>query len=79
MSGRIGTDIKRAAFAPLLAAAALFPAFAAAEQMQIPAAIAAADQTAIVTLHAEGAQLYECKETGGKLSFPGRSASRSRR
>ena len=36
---------------------------------QIPAAIAAADQAAIVTLHAEGAQLYECKETGGKLSW----------
>ena len=69
MSGRIGMDIKRAAFSPVLAAAMMFPVFAAAEQMQIPAAIAAADQKAIVTLHAEGAQLYECKESSGKLAW----------
>ncbi|HEY1748709.1 MAG TPA: DUF3455 domain-containing protein [Xanthobacteraceae bacterium] len=48
---------------------ALFPAFAAAEQAPVPAAIAAAGQTPIVTLHAEGTQLYECKEKDGKLSW----------
>ena len=66
---RIGTDTELAALAALLAAATLFPVFAAAEQTQIPAAIAAADQTPIVTLHAEGAQLYECKELSGKLAW----------
>jgi uncharacterized protein DUF3455 len=66
---RIGTDTELAALAALLAAATLFPVFAAAEQTQIPAAIAAADQTPIVTLHAEGAQLYECKESSGKLAW----------
>ena len=33
------------------------------------AAIAAAGQAPIVTLHAEGAQIYECKEKDGKLSW----------
>jgi hypothetical protein len=39
-------------------------------QAQMPAAIAAADAMAVVTLHAEGAQLYECKAGGeGKLQW----------
>ena len=37
---------------------------------EMPAAIAAPDETAVVTLHAEGAQLYECKAgEDGKLSW----------
>jgi hypothetical protein len=37
---------------------------------QMPAAIAAPGQTTIATLHAEGAQIYECKPgTDGKLTW----------
>jgi Protein of unknown function (DUF3455) len=37
---------------------------------QMPAAIAAPDAVAVVTLHAEGAQIYQCKAgTDGKLSW----------
>ncbi len=37
---------------------------------QMPAAIAAPGQTVVATLHAEGAQIYECKVgTDGKLSW----------
>jgi len=50
-----------------IAALALLAPDAGAET---PAAIAAPDETAVVTLHAEGAQLYECKSGGdGKLSW----------
>jgi len=39
-------------------------------QAPLPAAIAAADATPLVTLHAEGAQVYECKAGGdGKLQW----------
>jgi Protein of unknown function (DUF3455) len=69
MSKRTGTNVTRAGVPALFAAAAMLPVFAAAEPPQIPAVIAAAGQTPIVTLHAEGAQLYECKETAGKLSW----------
>src|SRR5215210_8635902 len=35
---------------------------------QVPDAIAAAGETAVLTVHAEGAQVYECKaDAGGKL------------
>jgi hypothetical protein len=59
-------------FAPalvLFAATALaLPADAA--PAQIPAEIAAPDAAPVVTLHAEGAQLYECKTGGdGKLAW----------
>ena len=67
MSKRIGTDATRAALAVLFAAAAMIPGLAAAEQMQIPPAIAAPGEAPMVTLHAEGAQIYECKEKDGKL------------
>jgi len=50
-----------------LLAAALAPL--AAAEPQLPAAIAAPDQTPIVTLHAEGAQIYECKDAAGKLTW----------
>jgi Protein of unknown function (DUF3455) len=37
---------------------------------QMPAAIAAADAATVVTLHAEGAQIYECKTADdGKLAW----------
>jgi hypothetical protein len=68
VSGQAGTRKRLAVLAPL-AAAAMLAAFAATAQEQLPAAIAAPDQTPIVTLHAEGAQIYECKEKDGKLSW----------
>jgi Protein of unknown function (DUF3455) len=37
---------------------------------QVPDAVAAPNETAVTTLHAEGAQLYECKaDTSGKLAW----------
>lgn len=68
MNGRIRTNTRFSALAALAAAAALSAPAAAAEP-QLPAAIAAPGQTPIVTLHAEGAQLYECKEKDGKLTW----------
>jgi Protein of unknown function (DUF3455) len=48
---------------------ALVP-FAGTASAQVPAAIAAPDETAIATLHAEGAQIYECKAgSDGKLAW----------
>jgi Protein of unknown function (DUF3455) len=53
-------------FFPIAACAVL----AGNARAQTPAAIAAPDETAVVTLHAEGAQLYECKAGGdGKLAW----------
>jgi hypothetical protein len=69
MIERIGRDATRAALAALFAATVMLPAVGAAEQPQLPAAITVPDQAPIVTFHAEGAQIYECKETGGKLSW----------
>jgi hypothetical protein len=41
-----------------------------AASAQVPAAIAAPGETAVVTLHAEGAQIYECKAgNDGKLAW----------
>jgi len=58
---------KTLAFAACLAAAALFAGRAAA---QMPAAIAAPGETQIVTLYAQGAQVYECKPgADGKLAW----------
>jgi hypothetical protein len=52
----------------LVAAAAAMPASGA--QAQVPGAIAAPDATIVATLHAEGAQVYECKAGGdGKLGW----------
>src|SRR5262249_31970646 len=51
---------------------------AGAASAQVPPAIAAPGESAVVTLHAEGAQVYECKAgSDGKLAWG--SASRSRR
>src|SRR5437667_7455713 len=45
-------------------------AIASAAHAQIPAAIAAAGETAVATFHAEGAQVYECKAgADGKLAW----------
>jgi Protein of unknown function (DUF3455) len=42
--------------------------FADAASAQVPPAIAAPDETVVATLHAEGAQIYECKAgNDGKL------------
>lgn len=71
MSGRTRTNARLAARAALAAAMAL-PALAAAAagaERELPAAIAAPGETPILTLHAAGAQLYECKEAGGKLTW----------
>jgi Protein of unknown function (DUF3455) len=51
--------------AVLVGAAAVLTSAASA---QVPDAIAAPGETVVVTIHAEGAQVYECKaDTGGKL------------
>ena len=47
---------------------ALLIAPLAAARAQVPEAIAVAGETLVATIHAEGAQVYECKaDTGGKL------------
>jgi len=60
----------------LLALALVAPALAGAQVLsaqameQVPAAIAAAGETAVATFHAEGAQVYECKAgNDGKLAW----------
>jgi hypothetical protein len=53
--------------AGLLAATTMFAGPSAA---QVPAAIAAPGESAVATLHAEGAQVYECKAgADGKLAW----------
>jgi hypothetical protein len=43
---------------------------ASAQTVQIPDTIAAKGETAVLTVHAEGAQVYDCKAgEGGKLSW----------
>jgi Protein of unknown function (DUF3455) len=69
----------RAAPAPLFPAGVMLAAATVAAcmltilvggaQAQTPAAIAAPDATPVVTLHAEGAQLYECKAGGDGKSW----------
>jgi len=47
---------------------AALAALAGPARAQMPAAVAAPDATPVVTLHAEGAQIYECKRADdGKL------------
>src|ERR1700736_2669704 len=56
--------------AALVAGVLLFVGKAAAE---LPRAIVAPDETVVVTLHAEGAQVYECKaDADGKLAWRSR-------
>jgi len=60
-------DLKSLVPALLLLTNAPIAAFAAEP---LPAAIAAPGETAVVTLHAEGAQVYECKAgSDGKLAW----------
>jgi hypothetical protein len=59
--------IHQSSFAVIVAAAALVATGAAA---QVPEPIAAPGESAIVTLHAEGAQVYDCKAAAdGKLAW----------
>ena len=47
-----------------------FPASAMADDKPLPAAIAAAGETVVLTVHAVGLQLYECKPgADGKLAW----------
>jgi hypothetical protein len=51
-------------------AVAALAVHAVAAPAQVPAAIAAPDATAVLTLHAEGAQIYQCKAgDDGKLAW----------
>src|SRR6185437_7555852 len=60
------SDLRKAAVAALLFAAAPFGATAA----ELPGAVAAPGETVVLTTHAEGAQVYECKAgPDGKLSW----------
>jgi len=60
-------SLRTAAFAFLLLAG---PAMDVLAADPLPEAIAAPGETAVLTLHAEGAQVYECKAgTDGKLAW----------
>src|SRR5689334_4733904 len=59
--------VRNAALALLLSSASVLSASA---QTPLPDAIAAPGETIVLTLHAEGAQIYECKAgTDGKLAW----------
>jgi hypothetical protein len=54
----------------VLIALSLLILSAAAQAQQLPASIAAPGETRVATLHAEGAQVYECKAgSDGKLAW----------
>jgi hypothetical protein len=53
--------------APVLLLAALIGSAAAAEPL--PDAITAPGETIVLSVHAEGAQVYECKTADGKLAW----------
>ena len=60
----------RCIFRHIAASAALIGLSTAAWAQQLPADIAAPGETAAITLHAEGAQLYECAATkDGKFAW----------
>ena len=59
--------VRNAALALLLSSASVLSASA---QTPLPDAIAAPDESVVLTLHAEGAQIYECKAgADGKLAW----------
>jgi len=61
------TIVRNVALALLLSSTSILNAFA---QTPLPDAIAAPGETVVLTLHAEGAQVYECKAgTDGKLAW----------
>jgi uncharacterized protein DUF3455 len=54
----------------ILAATATVALAASGAAAQVPDAIAAKGETPLLTVHAEGAQVYECKaDAGGKLTW----------
>ena len=54
----------------IVAVLAFVLAFAGAASAQVPPALAAPGETAVVTLHAQGAQIYECRAgADGKLAW----------
>ncbi len=54
----------------LVASLIVLPMLATTASAQVPAAIAAPGEAIVVTLHAEGAQVYECKAgADGKLAW----------
>jgi hypothetical protein len=54
---------------PIVAALALFALPAPVVAQQLPDAIAAPGEKVVVTLYAQGAQIYECKSADGKLAW----------
>jgi len=61
------TIVRNVALALLLSSTSILNAFA---QTPLPDAIAAPGETVVLTLHAEGAQMYECKAgADGKLAW----------
>jgi Protein of unknown function (DUF3455) len=55
---------------PALALVVLSLPLSAAARAEVPAAVAAPGQALVATLHAEGAQIYECKaDASGKLAW----------
>ena len=61
------SSLKRVALTAIFLTGSLVSASA---QKSLPEAIAAPGETAILTLHAEGAQIYECKSSGdGALAW----------
>jgi len=62
------TAMKPSAATGIIAACLSFVPGTSVSRAQVPDAIAAPGEVAIVTIHAEGAQIYECKaDSGGKL------------
>ena len=68
-----------ARYTDLTAVAAVLPFFLAASPVaaQVPDIIAAPGAAKVLEVHAEGAQIYECK-AGKMASSPGNSANLSR-
>jgi len=67
--------IRTSAFALLLSSASVVSATA---QTSLPDSVAAPGETVVLTLHAEGAQIYECKAASdGKLAWAFREPTAS--
>ena len=64
--------MNRTIFAAFAVTATLGLAANAAAQTKLPPDIEAAGEAAFLTLHAEGAQVYDCKEKDGKWGWAGR-------
>ncbi len=66
--GAASTPVRKAS--PALAAAFVAGMLTAGEaSAEMPAEIAAPGETMVMTVHAEGAQVYECKAADGKLAW----------